>query len=108
MTTAVAVTAALLAALTFAVAAVLQQAAAASVPETQSLHPRLLLSLLRQPLWLAGGGVGRPPHTLPGGGAPVRPPAARLAPSSAPWPRAPPGCSGTRAWPPWGTGGPTR
>src|SRR3954465_13068572 len=54
MTLAVGVTAALLAALTFAVAAVLQQAAAASVPATQSLHPRLLLSLIRRPLWLPG------------------------------------------------------
>jgi hypothetical protein len=54
MTTAVAVTAALLAALTFAVAAVLQQAAAASVPETQSLRPSLVVSLARRPLWLAG------------------------------------------------------
>lgn len=66
MTTAVAVTAALLAALTFAVAAVLQQAAAASVPETQSLHPRLLLSLLRQPLWLAGGGMAAASYIIQG------------------------------------------
>lgn len=54
MNLAVAVTAALLAALTFAVAAVLQQAAASSVPETKSLRPSLFLSLFRRPLWLAG------------------------------------------------------
>lgn len=49
-----AVTAALLAALSFAVAAVLQQAAAASVPQTKSLHPSLFASLIRRPAWLAG------------------------------------------------------
>lgn len=54
MTTAVAVTAALVAALTFGVAAVLQQAAASSVPQAQSLRPKLIASLLRRPLWLAG------------------------------------------------------
>jgi hypothetical protein len=54
MTIAVAVTAALLAALAFAVAAVLQQAAASSVPETQSLRPSLVRSLVHRPLWLAG------------------------------------------------------
>lgn len=54
MDIAVAVTAALLAALTFAVAAVLQQAAASSVPETKSLHPSLVVSLVRRPAWLAG------------------------------------------------------
>ena len=54
MAVAVAVTAALLAALSFAVAAVLQQAAASSVPEVRSLHPSLLLSLVRRRSWLAG------------------------------------------------------
>lgn len=54
MTIAVAVTAALLAALAFAAAAVIQQAAAASVPQTQSLRPSLFLSLVRRPAWLAG------------------------------------------------------
>src|SRR6201995_5230436 len=54
MTIALAVSAALLAALSFAVAAVLQQAAAASVPETKSLHPSLFLSLVRRPVWLPG------------------------------------------------------
>jgi hypothetical protein len=54
MTVAVAITAALLAALAFAVAAVLQQAAASAVPETQSLRPSLFLALVRRPLWLAG------------------------------------------------------
>lgn len=54
MATVAAVTAALLAACCFAIAAVLQQAAAATMPEEQSLRPRLILSLARQPLWLAG------------------------------------------------------
>lgn len=54
MSIAVAVTAALLAALAFAVAAVIQQAAAASVPEAQSLRPSLFLSLVRRPAWLFG------------------------------------------------------
>lgn len=54
MTITVAVTAALLAAVAFAVAAVLQQSAAASVPQTRSLHPSLFLSLVRRPVWLAG------------------------------------------------------
>jgi hypothetical protein len=54
MSIAVAVTAALLAALAFAVAAVLQQAAASAVPEMQSLRPSLFLSLVHRPLWLAG------------------------------------------------------
>src|SRR3954469_719221 len=66
MTLAVAVTAALLAALTFAVAAVLQQAAAASVPATQSLHPRLLLSLIRRPLWLAGVAMAAASYIIQG------------------------------------------
>jgi hypothetical protein len=47
MSIAVAVTAALLAALSFAVAAVLQQAAAASVPEDQALRLSLFASLVR-------------------------------------------------------------
>ncbi|MFR9798578.1 DMT family transporter [Streptomyces sp. MS06] len=54
MTVAVAVPAALLAACCFAVAAVLQQEAAATVPEKESLHPRLILVLAHRPLWLAG------------------------------------------------------
>ncbi len=54
MNIAVAVLAALMAACCFAVAAVLQQAAASSIPATASLRPRLLLSLARQPLWVAG------------------------------------------------------
>ncbi|NUR27653.1 MAG: DMT family transporter [Catenulispora sp.] len=66
MSLAVAVTAALLAALTFAVAAVLQQAAAESVPETQSLRPRLLLSLLSRPLWLAGVGMAAASYIVQG------------------------------------------
>lgn len=45
---------ALLAACSFAVAAVLQQAAAATAPQKASLRPRLLLDLARRPLWLAG------------------------------------------------------
>jgi hypothetical protein len=54
MSNAVAVTAALLAAMAFAVAAVLQQAAAESVPEEQSLRPSLVLSLVHRPIWVAG------------------------------------------------------
>lgn len=54
VTIAVAVTAALLAAMAFAVAAVVQQAAAASVPEAQSLRPSLFLTLIRRPAWVAG------------------------------------------------------
>ncbi|ACU72419.1 integral membrane protein [Catenulispora acidiphila DSM 44928] len=54
MSIALAVTAALLAAMAFAVAAVLQQAAAASVPESKSLHPSLFVSLVRRPAWVAG------------------------------------------------------
>ena len=57
MSIAVAVTAALLAAVAFAVAAVLQQAAASSVPDKQSLHPSLFLSLVRRPAWLAGAAL---------------------------------------------------
>jgi hypothetical protein len=54
MAIAVAVTAALLAAVAFAVAAVLQQGAASSAPDTQSLRPSLFLSLVHRPLWLLG------------------------------------------------------
>lgn len=54
MSNAVAVTAAILAALAFAVAAVLQQSAAASVPADQSLRPSLFVSLVRRPAWVAG------------------------------------------------------
>lgn len=54
MTTAVAVLAALLAACSFAVAAVLQQAVASSVSAAQSLRPRLVVSLARRPLWVVG------------------------------------------------------
>lgn len=54
MSIAVAVTAALVAALAFAGAAVIQQGAAASVPETESLRPSLFLALLRRPAWVAG------------------------------------------------------
>jgi hypothetical protein len=54
MDTAVAVTAALLASLSFAVGAVMQQAAASEVPTSQSLRPGLLASLARRKWWLAG------------------------------------------------------
>ncbi|MFB9836197.1 DMT family transporter [Actinoallomurus acaciae] len=66
MATVVAVTAALLAACCFAVAAVLQQAAASSVPEDQSLRPRLILSLARRPLWLAGIGMSAASYVIQG------------------------------------------
>ena len=54
MSIAVAVTAALLAALSFAGAAVIQQGAASTVPEKESLRPSLFLALVRRPVWLAG------------------------------------------------------
>lgn len=54
MAIAVAVPAALLAACCFAVAAVLQQEAAATVPEKESLRPELIRTLARRPRWLAG------------------------------------------------------
>lgn len=54
MATGIAVLAALLAACCFAVAAVLQQAAAAEAPEAESLRPRLVLRLARRPMWVAG------------------------------------------------------
>lgn len=54
VTIAVAVTAALLAALAFAVAAVVQQAAASDVPESASLRPSLFQALIRRPMWVAG------------------------------------------------------
>ncbi|HTW20634.1 MAG TPA: DMT family transporter [Mycobacteriales bacterium] len=48
---------ALAAAACFAVAAVLQQRAAATRPPGEVLSPRLLLALAREPLWLAGVGT---------------------------------------------------
>ncbi|MCX5317882.1 DMT family transporter [Streptomyces sp. NBC_00154] len=54
MAIAVAVPAALLAACCFAVAAVLQQETAATMPEKESLRPRLIWALAHRPLWLAG------------------------------------------------------
>ncbi|MCD0486025.1 DMT family transporter [Streptacidiphilus sp. ASG 303] len=54
MATGFVVLTALLAALCFAVAAVLQQEAAGAEPGAESLRPRLLLRLARRPLWLAG------------------------------------------------------
>lgn len=57
MTTGFAGAAALASACCFAAAAVMQQSAAASVPESDSLRPRLILDLLRRPLWLAGIGM---------------------------------------------------
>ncbi|MEV7175264.1 DMT family transporter [Kitasatospora sp. NPDC093679] len=50
----VAVLAALMSAVCFGVASVVQQYAASRAPRDQSLHLRLLLNLARQPLWLAG------------------------------------------------------
>jgi drug/metabolite transporter (DMT)-like permease len=49
-----AVVAALLAACSFATAAILQQEAAQSADPTQALHVRLLLDLLGRPRWVAG------------------------------------------------------
>lgn len=45
---------ALLAALAYAAASVLQQRVARSVPEENALRPSLLLRLVRRPMWLAG------------------------------------------------------
>lgn len=45
---------ALLAALAYAAASVLQQRAARAVPEENALRPSLLLRLIRRPMWLAG------------------------------------------------------
>lgn len=49
-----AVAAALAAAITFAVSAVLQQRSAQEVSDADAFRPRLMLALLRQPLWIAG------------------------------------------------------
>ncbi|MCX4510665.1 DMT family transporter [Streptomyces sp. NBC_01619] len=57
MNTAVAVPAALLSALTFGVASVLQQQAASEAPAWESLRLRLVLDLARRPKWLAGMGL---------------------------------------------------
>jgi hypothetical protein len=54
MRTGIAVLAALSAACCFAVAAVIQQAAAASVPEAKSLRPGMIVDLARRPVWLLG------------------------------------------------------
>ncbi|MCO5996880.1 DMT family transporter [Actinoallomurus rhizosphaericola] len=54
MAIAIAVLTALLAACCFGVAAVVQQATASSMPEAQSLRPRLLWALAHRPLWLVG------------------------------------------------------
>ena len=54
MNLAVSVSAALAAGGTFAVSAVLQQRVAHAAPDSASLRFRLLLDLLRRPLWLAG------------------------------------------------------
>jgi drug/metabolite transporter (DMT)-like permease len=56
--TLIAVVAAFAAALGFALASVWQQQAAASVPAKMTLSPRLLLTLARRPIWLAGIGAG--------------------------------------------------
>lgn len=51
------VLASLAAALAYALAAVLQQHAAVEQPHEDNLRPRLLLRLVRRPLWLAGVGA---------------------------------------------------
>lgn len=66
MGTGLVVLTALLAACSFAVAAVLQQAAAATVPDKDSLRPRLLLDLARRPLWLAGIGMAAFSYVIQG------------------------------------------
>ncbi|UUN25615.1 DMT family transporter [Streptomyces sp. FIT100] len=57
MNTAVAVPAALLSALAFGVASVLQQQAAREAPAGEALRLRLVLHLARRPKWLAGMGL---------------------------------------------------
>ncbi|MEU2429392.1 DMT family transporter [Streptomyces sp. NPDC007861] len=57
MNTAVAVSAALLSALAFGVASVLQQQAAREAPAWEALRLRLVLHLARRPKWLAGMGL---------------------------------------------------
>ena len=54
----ISIVAALAAGLGFAVASVWQQQAAASVPAEMALTPRLLLTLARRPVWVAGVGAG--------------------------------------------------
>ncbi|GAU69670.1 hypothetical protein SSP35_14_00030 [Streptomyces sp. NBRC 110611] len=54
MNTAVAVVAALLSAMSFGVASLLQQQAASEAPARESLRLRLVLDLARRPQWLAG------------------------------------------------------
>lgn len=54
MNTAVAVVAALLSAMSFGVASVVQQQAASEVPARESLRLRLVLDLARRPKWLTG------------------------------------------------------
>lgn len=55
---------ALLAAAVFALGTVLQARAAALVPDTQALRVGLVLTLLRQPWWLAGIGAGTAGYVL--------------------------------------------
>lgn len=54
MHTAVAVVAALLSAMSFGIASVVQQKAARQAPAQESLRLRLVLDLARQPMWLVG------------------------------------------------------
>ena len=54
----IAIVAAFAAALGFALASVWQQQAAASIPAKTALSLRLLLTLARRPIWLAGMGAG--------------------------------------------------
>lgn len=54
----VAIPLALLAAVSFAAGAVLQQRSARKAPEDESMSPRLILDLLRQPVWLGGFAAG--------------------------------------------------
>ncbi|MDA8392441.1 MAG: DMT family transporter [Actinomycetota bacterium] len=54
----VAIPLALMAALSFAAAAILQQRSARAAPEGESMSPRLILDLVRRPVWIAGFAVG--------------------------------------------------
>lgn len=55
--TAAAVAFGLLAAASFAAAALIQQRATLAIPDRLALRPALLLALVRRPLWLAGAGA---------------------------------------------------
>lgn len=64
MSTVLGVTAAVAAGASFAGAGVLQQRIAARVPAERALSPRLVATLVRQPVWLAGIGLAAASYVL--------------------------------------------